>query len=214
MNRAVIWRYVLVSDDGLAPHIGKGKCSLAVCKPMIRRHAQPGEWVIGFAKAAECKGYPLVKYVMQITESELFKDYCKTWAGKRRDAIYCYDDDANGVWLDNGYRDHDPSEGDLGYRDKGGKCVLISNNFVHFGDKPRNLMFELMPICNRIGFDAEEIADELWHKNIGQSKYCSKNAYDVFNEWVSELTLNKAAPPHHPPFPKGCAPPTASGVCR
>lgn len=214
MNRPAIWRYVLASDTGLAPHILDGVCSLAVCKPMIRRYGRPGEWVMGFATAAESDGNPLVKYVMYVTDKLPFENYCRAWGGKRRDAFYRYDDDADGVWYDNGYSDHDSSKGDEERRDKGGRHVLVSTDFLHFGTKPRNLIFELMPICERKGLYADEIAHKLWHRGIGQSKYCCPNAYEVFREWIAGLRLDKAKPLHYASFPKEHAHRGLAATCR
>ena len=45
MNR--IFRYVLVSDSGMAPHPWNGVISLATCKPEVRKHAKDGDWVMG-----------------------------------------------------------------------------------------------------------------------------------------------------------------------
>lgn len=41
-----IYRYVLTSDTGMAPSIDQGVVSLATCKPVIRRCAGPGDWVV------------------------------------------------------------------------------------------------------------------------------------------------------------------------
>jgi hypothetical protein len=169
---------------------------------MIRRHARPGEWVIAFAKKAESNGNPLVKYVMGVEDNPSFDGYCRAWAGKRRDAIYRFDGSHNGDWFDNGYSDHNPCEKDDGPRDKSGRNVLISSKFVHFGIKPRNLILELTPICESKGLDAADIVDKLWHRGIGQSKYCSPEAYTILSEWFTGLTLDKGTPLHHPQFPK------------
>lgn len=42
-----IYRYVLDYDGGMAPHPKRGILSLATCKPVIRRCAQAGDWVVG-----------------------------------------------------------------------------------------------------------------------------------------------------------------------
>ncbi len=42
-----IYSYVLRYDDGVAPNPFFGFCTLAVCKPVIRRKAQVGDWIIG-----------------------------------------------------------------------------------------------------------------------------------------------------------------------
>jgi Nucleotide modification associated domain 2 len=42
-----IYSYVLRYDDGAAPNPFWDTCTLAICKPTIRRKTQPGDWVIG-----------------------------------------------------------------------------------------------------------------------------------------------------------------------
>ena len=42
-----IYSYVLRYDDGVAPNPYGGVCTLAICKPVIRKKAQVGDWVIG-----------------------------------------------------------------------------------------------------------------------------------------------------------------------
>jgi hypothetical protein len=43
-----ILRYILETDNGMAPCIDGGLVTLATCKPIIRRSARPGDWVLGF----------------------------------------------------------------------------------------------------------------------------------------------------------------------
>jgi hypothetical protein len=42
-----IYRYVLMTDTGMAPHVKRGTISLATCKPQLRGAAQAGDWVVG-----------------------------------------------------------------------------------------------------------------------------------------------------------------------
>lgn len=42
-----IFRYVLVSDSGMAPHRWDGVISLATCKVKVREQAKIGDWVLG-----------------------------------------------------------------------------------------------------------------------------------------------------------------------
>ena len=88
-NKPVLWRYVLASDTGLAPHISGGICSLAVCKPKIRKFAKKGEWVIGIKGGNAGTDRPMASYIMHITEKPMpFEKYCAEYFLKRRDAFY------------------------------------------------------------------------------------------------------------------------------
>ena len=42
-----LFSYVLRYDDGAAPNPFWGTCTLAICKPAIRRKANLGDWVVG-----------------------------------------------------------------------------------------------------------------------------------------------------------------------
>ena len=44
---AQLFSYTIRIDDGAAPNPFHGMCSLAICKPAIRRVAKQGDWVIG-----------------------------------------------------------------------------------------------------------------------------------------------------------------------
>lgn len=61
-----ILSYVVASDTGLAPNVTGGICTLAVCKPNIRAHAEPGDWIVGMSKASH--GRQKMIYAMQVYE--------------------------------------------------------------------------------------------------------------------------------------------------
>lgn len=42
-----LFSYTIPIDDGSAPNPFRGMCSLAICKPGIRRTAEEGDWVAG-----------------------------------------------------------------------------------------------------------------------------------------------------------------------
>jgi hypothetical protein len=43
-----LWVYRLVTDSGAAPHISEGYLTLTLCKPVIRKGAQIGDYVLAF----------------------------------------------------------------------------------------------------------------------------------------------------------------------
>lgn len=59
-----IFRYVVRYDNGTAPWPFGDICSLAICKPAIRRAAQVGDWIIGFRSRRPGD----VVWVMQVEE--------------------------------------------------------------------------------------------------------------------------------------------------
>lgn len=130
-----IYRYILTYDGGTAPNPTGGWCTLAICKPRIRRGACRGHWIIGFRS----KAYDEIVYVMQVGEKLSFAEY---WGDprfrNRSDNIYkprhpnaCVPDDFEVV-----PNDVHPAE-ELGHkaRDLGGIYVLVARRFWYFGSQ-------------------------------------------------------------------------------
>ena len=69
-----LYSYVVARDYGFAPNPFYGTCTLATCKPLIRRMASPGDWVIGTGAAGNLLTGHLV-YAMQVTEVLTFDEY-------------------------------------------------------------------------------------------------------------------------------------------
>lgn len=74
-----MFSYVVARDYGFAPNPFGGYCTLATCKPDIRRFAQTGDWVIGTGSANQNRQGYLV-YAMKVAEAMTFNDY---WAAPR-----------------------------------------------------------------------------------------------------------------------------------
>src|SRR5947209_17026129 len=68
-----VFRYVLVYDTGFAPCYNDGICTLACCKPRIRRSAAVGDWVLGFASRP--RGEARLLYAMRTSEVLNFNCY-------------------------------------------------------------------------------------------------------------------------------------------
>ncbi len=76
-----LYSYVLREDTGFAPNPYHGFCTLACCKPPIRRHAQVGDWIIGTGSDAKGKGRGNhISFAMRITEILTFDEY---WEDER-----------------------------------------------------------------------------------------------------------------------------------
>ncbi|WP_259016597.1 Nmad2 family putative nucleotide modification protein [Emticicia fluvialis] len=83
-----IYSYVLRLDDGSAPNPFGGICTLTICKPVIRRTARVGDWVIGTGSknvVIEKGTRPIdfsdsLVYAMKITDIktlQAYDEYCK-----------------------------------------------------------------------------------------------------------------------------------------
>jgi len=74
-----LFTYTIPIDDGAAPNPFRGMCSLAICKPGIRRAAKKGDWVAGLgSKNAHCGDLSRrLVYAMHVDEVVSLEDYDK-----------------------------------------------------------------------------------------------------------------------------------------
>src|ERR1700743_2188386 len=73
-----LYSYVLAVDDGAAPNPFGGVCTLTICKPMIRRTAERGDWVVGLGSRNGPGGRDLsshVIYAMKVSKTLPYADY-------------------------------------------------------------------------------------------------------------------------------------------
>ena len=80
-----IYRYILPHDYGMAPCPANGFITLATCKPVIRRKAAPGDWVLGFRPGSLERG--LLLWGGRVKEVMTHGEYERTHRG-RPDAVY------------------------------------------------------------------------------------------------------------------------------
>ena len=73
-----IYSYVVARDFGFAPNPFHGVCTLATCKPRIRKGAAIGDWIVGTGSgaAARKRGGFLV-FAMKVEEAISFDEYWK-----------------------------------------------------------------------------------------------------------------------------------------
>jgi hypothetical protein len=74
-----LYSYVVARDFGFAPNPFYGFCTLATCKPDIRKTAQAGDWVIGTGSKSNGREGHLV-FAMRVSEAMTFDQY---WADPR-----------------------------------------------------------------------------------------------------------------------------------
>jgi hypothetical protein len=72
-----LFTYTVATDAGSAPNPFNGMCSLAICKPDIRREAVRGDWVAGLgskkAPSGDLSGR--LVYAMKVDEVVSLQDY-------------------------------------------------------------------------------------------------------------------------------------------
>lgn len=69
-----LYVYVVVHDSGFAPNPFHGYCTLATCKPRIRRGAEVEDWVMGLGSVRNAQAGKLI-YAMRVDEAMSFNDY-------------------------------------------------------------------------------------------------------------------------------------------
>ena len=130
-----LYSYVVMHDSGFAPNPFYGFCTLATCKPQIRKTARPGDWILGTVSKS-VSPEPRLIYAMRVTETLSYTEYwCDARFRKKRsdngaacgDNMYCRD--ADGQWRQGpGY--HGPDA--IGH-DTQTDRVLISDDFIYWG---------------------------------------------------------------------------------
>jgi len=143
-----LYSYCLRFDDGAAPNPYWGFCTLAICKPAIRRTAEAGDWVVGIGS----KNSPVgdisnrVVYAMKVTEVLSMKQYdnfCRRsvrgkipdWTNsdfrrKMGDSIYDFDSEGEPQLRRSIHTEANRK------KDMSGRNVLVSKHFYYFGDRP------------------------------------------------------------------------------
>ena len=129
--------YIIRSDSGFAPHPYRGMCSLACCKPTIRRCAKPGDIVIATGPKDSTSTHAKLVYAMMVDEVIGFDEYWNRYPSRRpskRGNIAARGDNiwhrVNGKWKAALGGGHDQSQEG---RDIRGQNVLLSRNFYYFG---------------------------------------------------------------------------------
>lgn len=151
-----IYAYIVPVDDGAAPNPYGGVCSLAICKPNLRKIAKIGDWIVGLSPE-----FKLI-YTMKITTVKTMKEYdiytkenlstkipdktSKNIEKQMGDSVYDFSQD--NVILRPSVHSRCTKEMDLA-----GKNVLLSTHFYYFGNKPKVLPKEFENIVTlRVDF--------------------------------------------------------------
>ena len=178
-----LYTYCIPYDDGAAPNPFWGICTLVICKPVIRRIAKKGDWVIGTGSKKSPIGNisKHVVYAMEITGKMTLEEYDKfcqkqypnkipDWGSndyRRRFGDCIYDFSKSGSPK---MRKGVHNEGNR-KRDLDGKCALLSGHFYYFGDCPIKLPDSLQVIIKK----------GQGHKSKSNAPYIGK-----FISWIKE----------------------------
>lgn len=168
-----IFSYIIMHDTGFAPNPFWNYCTLANCKPPIRRTANVGDWVVGIN--SKSKGNLLV-YAMKIDEilsySEYFTD--SRFASK----IPSYDLEIVNKCGDNIYKPL--PNGDYSQlcsmhscgknenqtnkvKDLNGRKILIAKRYYYFGSDAVNLPENLKELITGRGYKCRFSSQTIEH---------------------------------------------------
>jgi hypothetical protein len=137
--------YIITVDSGFAPNPFGHYCTLACCKPTIRRMAEKDDIIVGCASSRAPKAGHLV-YVMRVKEVIPYQAYWKdsrfaprkpskkTAISRRGDNIW--HQDSAGKWRVCPGACHDESARE---RDTGGVNALVATEFLYFGRSARRI---------------------------------------------------------------------------
>ena len=151
------YSYVVSRDFGFAPNPFYGFCTLATCKPNIRKKAEIGDWIFGISPSIKNEGNNLV-YAMKISKKINYNEYWESeeYQSKKPvmngslkqmygDNIY-YKNPKDGIWFQENSH-HSFKNGSINnknlVRDTKGKNVLISEDFYYFGGDSIEIPFSL-----------------------------------------------------------------------
>ncbi len=167
-----LYSYVVAHDTGFAPNPFWGICTLACCKPRIRKtvgaqlSANPNLniWVVGLTPKHGDDGNDII-YVMKVTEALSYADYFHQYPEKlpdfsrgdvvhkcgdniyrpidKLDVQYCQLRSAHSILPHSSNWKENP---DSTEHDLKGEYVLIAKKFIYFGSSPMKLPKELQAL--------------------------------------------------------------------
>lgn len=178
-----LFTYTIPVDDGAAPNPFNGMCSLAICKPGIRRVAQEDDWIAGLgsrnAPSGDLSGR--LVYAMRVEKVLSLEEYGREAATRWShripkvqstslverlgDCIYTFDNGAPSQCLSV------HGQGNIA-TDLSGKNVLLSNDFYYFGSRAKELPDYLRPI---------------YHQTQGHRSTSNAPYFEQFVAWVRSL---------------------------
>lgn len=183
MPSPTLYSYVVRTDKGAAPNPFGGVCSLVICKPDIREHAEVGDWIVGTGSVnsdiGNIQGH--VVYTMRVSAKMTMAEY-DDYAQKHLpikvpdsrpgarisrvgDAIYDFPETP--PRLRDGVHCEDDREDDLG-----GRFALLSEHFYYFGARAKPLPKHLRPI----------VKERQGHRSTANDEYV-----DDFVDWIEGL---------------------------
>lgn len=191
-----LFSYVIAYDFGFAPNPFYGFCTLATCKPKIRKGAEIGDWIIGTG----CSGNGKVQdrrsflvYAMRVTEVMTFSEYWNDprFHSKRPnlkgslkqsygDNIY-FKNEAGDWHQQDSHHSHEEGEQNCDNirHDTQTDRVLISNDYVYWGGEGPKIPEKFL------NYNGEDIRK----KGSSHKNKFSPELVEEFIKWLHSLGL-------------------------
>ena len=188
-----LYSYVVRRDFGFAPNPFHGFCTLATCKPDIRKTANIGDWIIGTGSKSKKRDGHIV-YGMRVTETMSFDAY---WSDKRfqdkkpnlsgskkqafGDNIYFFDAKKKFWHQENSHHAHEdgtPNKNNIATDTKTDR-ILVSSEYMYWGgDGPKIPSEFRSKLCKQGQGHKNKFSDDFvekviaWLKSLELSGYC------------------------------------------
>lgn len=194
-----LYSYVVTNDTGFSPNPFWGVCTLADCKPVIRRTANVGDWIVGISPRDGGLGNKLI-YAMQVSKILPYAQYfnspeyeCKKPSfdtgrivEKCGDNIYKPLNNGKFQQLRSMHSKNPFTSAwaeDIKKKEKDlrGENVLIADKFYYFG-------------CNPI--DIPKGLEEIKEVGRGHKNSFSQETIEKFIEFISKQRMGVNAHPH------------------
>ncbi len=186
-----LYSYVVARDFGFAPNPFYRFCTLGTCKPIIRRCAKVGDWIVGTgSKTRGCERH--LVFVMRVTEVMSFNHYWSDPRFKQKkpnlrgskkqafgDNIY-YQDPATCEWCQlDSHHTHPDGTPNIKNINKDTKTdrVLISDDYIYWGGEGPEIPETYLNFC---GFDLRKV-------RMGHKSNFPDNMVNEFVDWIRSL---------------------------
>ena len=171
-----LFSYIVTHDTGFSPNPFWGCCTLADCKPAIRRTAKVGDWIVGLSPKAKGSRVVFAMAVAEILDyasyykdprfANKIADYTKeTIIYKTGDNIYKPLPNGGFQQLRSMHSDGDKENPKTKAHDLGGVNVLVGQVFYYFGGSGPDLPAELHELkvgrAHKNRFSTKTISDFL-----------------------------------------------------
>lgn len=210
-----LYSYCIVHDCGSAPNPFWDVCTLAICKPKIRRVAKVGDWVAGTGAKTAPNGdlSNRLVYAMRVTEVITMEDY-DIWT-KRKLPKKIPDWHHRDIKRQLGDSIYDFSYGKPKLResvhnktniqtDLSGINVLISKDFYYFGKNAVWLPQDLLSIACQRGHKSKSNAAQVdsfvkWVRKVGgkpNTLHGEPNMVLQCSPTATQISHNRKSSPH------------------